>query len=727
MAGETELERLVVRLRADVEGYIQPLQEAVEESKKAASEIEQYTQQTAAFASSLISFGTSLSVGVTAPLIAMATAATYAFGIQEAEEIKLRGILEANERQVESLFEDYATFASALQQVTITGNETTFGMLRTAESLGVTGEAAKTAIKEAMGLAAAIGMTERGAIRYTAMLAQGDTMMLQRYIPTLRKFEDENERVAEAHRMLARMFAVAEAEAIPFSGQLKQLWNDTGDLMEQFGKIIATALLPFVKLLKAIVLQVQALPEPLKVVIVGFAAVAAAIGPALIALGAFIHLTLFAAAGLKAMSLAAMVSTIRIVAYTVAVNLASIATAVFNAVSSPITLVIVAVTAAVAGVSYVLYRLQKDFGVFTPIIEAFSSAWEILKTEIAFLWRQIADHLTPAMAPLMDTLRQLWSVLGLATKGLVEFLTPLLEVGLILGVKALALAIETHIIPAIEKIQRLVNLLDKAAKQSGMSSLMLGLKLAGIAMGAAGKAPVGAGAPGDAGAPGGGKAKELIDEARSLAEAYIKDLSALDDQLLQLKMTEEDYFAMKQFEMGRTEEEVELLRSKFRELKNIEKQQKDLKDAEQEWQRIEDKGRQLIEQYMTPLEKYTKQAKDLLQLRRLNAIDEATFTRAMIDAENQLAATKEKSQEAFVSQGVEAIRRGSVQEAILKQEHRIAVSGGAASADEENRRNLAGINENTSREALENVIRSGIEAARQPGDIPVNAGLAGIA
>ncbi|KKK67708.1 hypothetical protein LCGC14_2951370, partial [marine sediment metagenome] len=64
-------------------------------------------------------------------------------------------------------------------------------------------QAAARAAENAIALSAAFGINASSAIRYTAALEEGDTTMLNRYIPTLRQIKDDSERVAAAQRILA--------------------------------------------------------------------------------------------------------------------------------------------------------------------------------------------------------------------------------------------------------------------------------------------------------------------------------------------------------------------------------------------------------------------------------------------------------------------------------------------------------------------------------------------
>jgi hypothetical protein len=239
------------------------------------------------FGSKMTSLGKDLSLKVTAPLMAIGAAALYAFSQQESAEMKLRAALMANGREVDSLFASYSEFATEMQKVTIVGDETTLKLLQLAETYGITGKSAERAAKNAIAMQAAFGINAESAIKLTSALEQGDTAMLTRYIPSLKSVEGESAKVALAQEILAKSFDVAKAEAQTASGQITQLKNSFGDLLEQFGKIISEAILPFVANLKVVVERLQGMSEAKKRLIVVIAAFAAAIGPVLIGLGFF--------------------------------------------------------------------------------------------------------------------------------------------------------------------------------------------------------------------------------------------------------------------------------------------------------------------------------------------------------------------------------------------------------------------------------------------------------
>jgi len=231
------------------------------------------------------SMGKSMSMAITAPLAAMGAVALKSFDTQIKAENKLRAALIANGQEVEATMQDYKKFASELQAISTVGDESTLQLLQVAQSMGLTGEDAKTAAKEAIALGKAMGMSEQSAIRYTAALAQGDANMLTRYLPALRSIKDQSEKVAKAHELMGKMMGAVTAEAADGLGPLTQLTNQMGDLMEEFGAVIAQGIKPLIDNLKEGVAWFQNLSAGTKKTIVIVAGLAAAIGPLLVVLG----------------------------------------------------------------------------------------------------------------------------------------------------------------------------------------------------------------------------------------------------------------------------------------------------------------------------------------------------------------------------------------------------------------------------------------------------------
>lgn len=150
-------------------------------------------------------------------------------------ERQLATALEVTGQATAGALDGLKDFASNLQSITTVGDEAALEMLQVATNMGLTAEQSKLAVKEAIGVSAAFGIAETSAIRYTAALQQGDTTMLNRYIPTLRQVEDDAERVALAHDILGGAFQGAVTEAESGLGPYRQLQNRLGDLREVVG------------------------------------------------------------------------------------------------------------------------------------------------------------------------------------------------------------------------------------------------------------------------------------------------------------------------------------------------------------------------------------------------------------------------------------------------------------------------------------------------------------
>jgi hypothetical protein len=160
----------------------------------------------------------------------------------------------------------------------------------------------------------------------------------------------ETNRLAEAQDIilleLEKQFGgAAEAAASLGLGPLKQLQNQFGDLLEEFGKIIAEGIKPLIDNAKKLITFFQELPEGVKKVIVVISAFAAAIGPLLFGIGSLI-------------------------------TLAPVFVAGFAAVTGPIGLAVIAVGALAAGLAI----LATNTGLSEEAIKKQTIALDIYKT-----------------------------------------------------------------------------------------------------------------------------------------------------------------------------------------------------------------------------------------------------------------------------------------------------------------------------------------------------------
>lgn len=356
------------------------------------------------------SMGKTMSMAVTAPLAGMAAMALKSFDTQVKAENKLRAALIANGQEVEATMKDYKKFASELQAVSTVGDESTLQLLQVAQSMGVTGEGAKTAAMEAIALGKAMGMSEQSAIRYTAALADGDANMLTRYLPALKGIKDESAKVAKAHELLGKMMGAVTAEAEDGLGPLIQLQNQFGDLMEEFGGIIAQGIKPLIDKLKEGVAWFQNLSAGTKKNIVMIAGLAAAVGPLLVVLGF-------------------LISTI----------LPALMTGL-AALTGPIALVV----AAVAGAAYLIYKHWDDLvayfttgggsAMWDEVVDTWSKGVEMIKTLISqttagiiYIWETYNAEIIAVFNMAIGYLTKVWSMIFRVIKNYLSIIGDLFD------------------------------------------------------------------------------------------------------------------------------------------------------------------------------------------------------------------------------------------------------------------------------------------------------------
>lgn len=285
------------------------------------------------FGNDVAKFGAAVSLGISAPLTAAANKSVKAFDVQIQAEKRLEAALISAGEFSQAALQDFKDFASGLQAVTTVGDESTLKMLQLAKSMGLSNEQAKSASKNAISLAKAMGINEQSAIRYTAALEQGDSTMLNRYLPTLRQIEDDTERAAKAQELLGQMFSAATSEAQTGLGPLTQLGNTFGDLQEEIGAIVLEYMQPFIKGLKNLVDAFKNSSKETKRFITQIMLIGSIAGPAIVTLGIAI----------KGLALG------------------------FAALTSPITLVVAAVATLAAGFIYAAYNFDAIKERFTDI------------------------------------------------------------------------------------------------------------------------------------------------------------------------------------------------------------------------------------------------------------------------------------------------------------------------------------------------------------------------
>jgi len=236
---EEEIANLVTVLSAEAGEYTKTMEEASTTARKTAEDVEGSFSKVSVGS---IAAGQLIATSITAiasKAYEIGTAAVANFADAEAGAIKLKAAIGARGGDVAATFADYDKFAGVIQKLTVVDDDAVKGLLQQSEALGVTGDAAKRAAKNAVALQAARGISAQSAIRMTAALEQGNATMLTRMIPSLRNAKTDTEKVAMAQDMLAKMFKVAEAEAGSIKGAYAQMSNAISDTYEMVGTFIA--------------------------------------------------------------------------------------------------------------------------------------------------------------------------------------------------------------------------------------------------------------------------------------------------------------------------------------------------------------------------------------------------------------------------------------------------------------------------------------------------------
>lgn len=154
---------------------------------------------------------------------------------QEKAEKQLLAAVGANISQ----FKEYA---SEMQSLTIYGDELILSQMAYGKNLGVTTEQLKDATKAAIGLAAKYRLDLTSAMMLVGRAALGQTQMLTRYGIVISQTLSDQEKFEELLRIGADAFHLAEEAAQDAAGTFTQFKNTIGDVAEDIGGPIVTAM-----------------------------------------------------------------------------------------------------------------------------------------------------------------------------------------------------------------------------------------------------------------------------------------------------------------------------------------------------------------------------------------------------------------------------------------------------------------------------------------------------
>ena len=285
---------------------------------KLGSVVDRSAEKMKTFGRAATSLGSRLSLGVTAPILALAAVSFRNFGIQADAIAQVEAGIASTGGTAGLTSEKLQELAISLQEVSVFGDEE---ILRgvTAQLLTFTNltgprfiraqqaildvstkvgtDLTSTAIQLGKALndpIANLGALGRVGIQFSEVQKE------------LIKSLSETGQIAEAQSIILTELenqygGAAKAAAEAGLGPFKQLINSMNDMTESFGGVIAEGLLPFVRILKPIVKAIESFPTPVKALIVVLALMVAALGPMIFFLGsATLALSFFTTANLLA-------------------------------------------------------------------------------------------------------------------------------------------------------------------------------------------------------------------------------------------------------------------------------------------------------------------------------------------------------------------------------------------------------------------------------------------
>ena len=244
--------------------------------------------------------GKSMAVSVTLPVAAMAATSVQAFREQEKAIAQVNAGLKSTGAQVGFTSKQLQNMASELQKNTLFGDEQILKDA-TAQLLtftNISGEQFDRTQKAALDLATRLDGDLKGASIQLGKALNDPVANLSALSRSGIQFSEEQKavikslaetgRLAEAQTLildeLNKQYGGSAEAAAEADGGITQLTNAFGDLQEEIGRVVLKAIKPLIKFARDLIEGFYDLDGITKSFIVGFGAVAAAIGPVLMIL-----------------------------------------------------------------------------------------------------------------------------------------------------------------------------------------------------------------------------------------------------------------------------------------------------------------------------------------------------------------------------------------------------------------------------------------------------------
>ena len=260
------LKNLNIKLLADLSQFSTSMQNADRQMKKMAKSME--------------STGKSMSLYITAPLMAVGAVGVKGFLEADANLTKLNSSIAANGKDVESTSKQYQDFASKMQSMTTMEDDAVIGFLQLAEAMKAPD--AQKAVQDAIGISKAYGVDMDSALKAVVKAQEGQYTALGKLVPAIKNAKTESEKAAIAQEIYASSFKVAQAETETAAGKIEQMKNSLGNATEVIGGVIVDGLSPLIDWVKTLADWFQGLSKSQAQWVVGIGGTIAAIGPLLI-------------------------------------------------------------------------------------------------------------------------------------------------------------------------------------------------------------------------------------------------------------------------------------------------------------------------------------------------------------------------------------------------------------------------------------------------------------
>lgn len=302
------IRELLVKINGDNSGLGNALVKAGQDLKG----FQEAAKKTSAVFSEL---GKSLTLKVTAPIVAMGTAMVMSASEAEQASKLLSNAISAVGNTGKVSVANLQEYAAELQNITKYDDEATLSAFTLLEQMTALDEQGLKALMPSIqDLASAFNMDLQQAASLVGKTIGSNVNALGRYGIEVDAAATKSEKMAQVLQGLSRFQGAAAAEADTFAGRMAGLKNQLGDLAEDFGKLLLPVLSKAIAALKNVISWFSGLSTSQKEMILKVAGVAAALGPMLLGLGGVTRAVMGMSAAIKFLNMSALAGPFGLIA-----------------------------------------------------------------------------------------------------------------------------------------------------------------------------------------------------------------------------------------------------------------------------------------------------------------------------------------------------------------------------------------------------------------------------